>query len=239
MKPVCTIILSTGSWHAGLCEFGSHENQYRTEIGHGAFFVPRLPNAHRRPQCALAKVKLVCRKSREDEMKSGSTRFKSYEQLLRLIGRKSMNLPSTTVFKSSRSSASVVFTVFLSLLAPGTSGLAQQTTGQLLISSGFNPIAATTTELMARLSSYPANHFLLRNKGGHPYYFYADPSGCGCAYVGSVSAMKKYSVTVGTLQADAIPSGGGPTKLEQTMIDSMDNDDAGAQFNEDVFGPDP
>jgi hypothetical protein len=128
--------------------------------------------------------------------------------------------------------------VFLSLLAPGTSSFAQQTTGQLLISSGFNPIAATTTEAMARLTSFPANHFLLRNKGGHPYYFYADPSGCGCAYVGSVAAMKKYSASLGALPADA-PSSGGLTKLEQNMIDSMDNDDAGAQFNEDVFGPDP
>jgi hypothetical protein len=150
-----------------------------------------------------------------------------------------MNLPITTVFRSSRAFASVVFIDLLSLLAPGTSCHAQQTTGQLLISSGFNPVAATTTEAMARLTSFPANRFLLRNRGGHPYYFYADASGCGCAYVGSVSAMKKYSASLGALPVDALPPGGVPTKLEQNMIDSMDNDDAGAQFNEDVFGPDP
>jgi hypothetical protein len=138
---------------------------------------------------------------------------------------------------STRAIERIVFVAILALLGSGTSSHAQQTTGQLLISSGFNPIAATTPEAMARLTSFPANHFLLRNKGGHPYYFYADPSGCGCAYVGSVAAMKKYSASLGGLPADA-PSSGGLTKLEQNMIDSMDNDDAGAQFNEDVFGPD-
>jgi Protein of unknown function (DUF3551) len=121
---------------------------------------------------------------------------------------------------------------------------AQQSTGQLLIASGFNPVAATTAPAMARLTSFPANQFLLRNKGGHPYYFYADPTGCGCAYVGSVTAMKKYSASLGLQAADAPSSGdgrssGGLTRLDQTMIDSMDNDDAGAQFNDDVFGPDP
>jgi hypothetical protein len=50
--------------------------------------------------------------------------------------------------------------------------------------------------------------------------------------------MKKYSASLGALPGEP-PSSGGLTKLEQNMIDSMDNDDAGAQFNEDVFGPDP
>src|SRR6516162_2553854 len=140
---------------------------------------------------------------------------------------------------STQAVKSIVFIAVLALLGSGTPSHAQQTTGQLLISSGFNPIAATTPEAMARLTSFPANHFLLRNKGGHPYYFYADPSGCGCAYVGSVAAMKKYSASLGALPVDALPPGGVPTKLEQNMIDSMDNDDAGAQFYEDVFGPDP
>ena len=83
----------------------------------------------------------------------------------------------------------IVSIVFLALLASGTFVNAQQTTGQLLISSGFNPIAATTPATMARLMSFPANQFLLRQKGGRPYYVYADPSACTCAYVGSVAAM--------------------------------------------------
>jgi hypothetical protein len=50
--------------------------------------------------------------------------------------------------------------------------------------------------------------------------------------------MKRYSSSLGALPVDAAPSGG-LTNLEQNMINSMDNDDASAQFNEDVFGPEP
>jgi hypothetical protein len=136
-----------------------------------------------------------------------------------------------------RARASVVSFVLLTQLVTSPSGHAQQTTGQLLISSGFNPIAATTPAMMARLMSFPANRFLLRQKGGRPYYVYADPSACTCAYVGSVDAMNKYRASFGALPADVLSSGGF-TDPEQNMINSMDNDDAGAQFNNDVFGPD-
>ena len=82
---------------------------------------------------------------------------------------------------STRAIKSIVFIAVLALLSSGTSSHAQQTTGQLLISSGFNPIAATTPEMMARLKSFPASQFVLRNKAGRRYYVYADPTGCGCA----------------------------------------------------------
>jgi hypothetical protein len=141
------------------------------------------------------------------------------------------------MFRSRRDTANISFIVFLALLVPGASSRAQQTTGQLLISSGFNPIAATTPEKMARLTSLPANQFLLRGKDGRPYYVYADPTGCGCAYVGSVAAMNRYRASYGALPADALPSDG-VASLEQNMMNSMENDDAGAQFNSDVFGPD-
>jgi hypothetical protein len=49
--------------------------------------------------------------------------------------------------------------------------------------------------------------------------------------------MNKFRVSYGALPAGA-PSAGGFTNLEQNMINSMDNDDASAQFNNDVFGPD-
>lgn len=130
---------------------------------------------------------------------------------------------------------SMIGAVLVSLLL-GTSSHAQQTTGQLLISSGFNPIAAVTPAMVTRLNSFPANQFLLRSKGGRPYYVYADPSGCGCAYVGTVQAMDKYRASFGALPAEALSSGGF-TSPEQNMIDSMEQDDAGAQFNSDVFGP--
>jgi hypothetical protein len=138
------------------------------------------------------------------------------------------------VFRSAPTFASLI--AFIALLAPNNSGYAQQTTGQLLISSGFNPIAATTPEMVTRLMSFPPNQFVLRQKGGRPYYVYADPSSCTCAYVGSVAAMDKYRASFGALPAETVSSGGF-TDPEQNMINSMENDDAAAQFNNDVFGP--
>jgi len=130
-----------------------------------------------------------------------------------------------------------VLVCFLTLPLLVIGSYAQQTTGQLLISSGFNPVAATTPDMVARLGSLPANRFVLRSKQGRPYYIYADPSGCGCAYVGTVAAMNKYRASFGALPADSLSSGGF-TNPEQNMIDSMEQDDAGFQFNRDVFGPD-
>src|SRR5271169_6729083 len=80
--------------------------------------------------------------------------------------------------RSARATAGIVLAVLLGQLYSGARGYAQQSTGQLLISSGFNPIAATTPEMVNRLMSFPPNQFQLRQKGGRPYYVYADPSGC-------------------------------------------------------------
>lgn len=139
--------------------------------------------------------------------------------------------------RSTGATAGIVLVILLAQLCSGARGYAQQSTGQLLISSGFNPIAASTPDMLNRLMSFPPNQFQLRQKGGRPYYVYADPSGCTCAYVGSVAAMNKYRASYGALPADTL-SAGGFTDPEQNLINSMDNDDASAQFNSDVFGPD-
>ena len=134
-----------------------------------------------------------------------------------------------------RSAQTVIFlAASLALLSSGASVHAQQTTGQLLISSGFNPIAATTPAMTTRLMSLPPNQFLLRYKESRPYYIYADPS-CTCAYVGGVAAMDKYRSSFGALSSDALSSGGF-TNPEQNIINSMDGDDASSQFDNDVFG---
>ena len=49
--------------------------------------------------------------------------------------------------------------------------------------------------------------------------------------------MDKYRANFSVLPVDALPSGG-LTNPEQNMINSMESDDASAQFNNDVFGPD-
>jgi hypothetical protein len=140
------------------------------------------------------------------------------------------------VFISAQSISRVVYVATMALFASTASGHAQQATGQLLISSGFNPIAATTPDMVARLMTFPAHQFVSRNKGGRTYYVYADPSGCTCAYVGRGAAMDKYRSSFAALPADALSSGscGGFTNPEQNMINSMEQDEAGA----DVFAPD-
>ncbi|MBP1291231.1 MULTISPECIES: hypothetical protein [Bradyrhizobium] len=139
--------------------------------------------------------------------------------------------------RSAGATATLVSFTLLVQLYSGARGYAQQSTGQLLMSSGFGPIAATTPEMLNRLMSFPPNQFQLRHKRGRPYYVYADPSGCTCAYVGSVAAMDKYRASSGALPETALLAGGF-TNPEQNLIDSMENDDAAAQFNDDVFGPD-
>jgi hypothetical protein len=75
----------------------------------------------------------------------------------------------------SRSAPAVASLVALALLASDSSGYAQQTTGQLLISSGFNPIAATTPEMVTRLMSFPPNQFVLRKKAADHITFMRTP----------------------------------------------------------------
>jgi hypothetical protein len=66
-------------------------------------------------------------------------------------------------FRSARAISSIVVVAFRALLALGTSSYAQQTTGQLLISSGFNPIAASAAEIMGRLMSFQVNSLAYGN----------------------------------------------------------------------------
>jgi len=140
------------------------------------------------------------------------------------------------VFFPAQPISRLVYVALVALLASAASGYAQQSTGQLLISSGFNPIAATTPDMVARLMTFPANQFVSRIKAGRTYYVYADPSGCTCAYVGGGAAMDRYRASFAALPADTLSAGssGGFTNPEQNMINSMDQDEAGA----DVFAPD-
>jgi hypothetical protein len=48
--------------------------------------------------------------------------------------------------------------------------------------------------------------------------------------------MDKYRASFGALPTEALSSGGF-TSPEQNMINSMEQDDAASQFNNDVFGP--
>ena len=45
---------------------------------------------------------------------------------------------------------------------------------------------------MTKLKSLPARKFVRRTRGGVPYFIYADPDYCKCAYVGTQAAMDTF-----------------------------------------------
>ena len=60
----------------------------------------------------------------------------------------------------------------------------------MLLSAGFVPKKADATAQMAGLKSLPAHQFVARNRNGRTLYLYADPTVCGCIYVGDQNAYE-------------------------------------------------
>jgi len=61
-----------------------------------------------------------------------------------------------------------------------------------LSAAGFSVRIANTAERQAMLNRLPADQFVQRVSGGVISYFYAEPSVCGCLYVGSQQAFSQY-----------------------------------------------
>src|SRR6185437_6094166 len=62
----------------------------------------------------------------------------------------------------------------------------------LLAASGFDVKPADSPERQNELSSLPPNRFVMRAKGDHVVYLYADPVVCDCLYVGDQMAYNTY-----------------------------------------------
>lgn len=65
-------------------------------------------------------------------------------------------------------------------------------TGNLLTSAGFTMKVADTPARQAKLASVPAGKMIPRVVKGKTLYFYADPKGCNCVYVGDETAYQSY-----------------------------------------------
>ena len=61
-----------------------------------------------------------------------------------------------------------------------------------LVAAGFVARAADTPERQTMLQRLPANRFVQRAHDGKVQYVYADPTVCGCLYVGSQQAYDQY-----------------------------------------------
>ena len=62
----------------------------------------------------------------------------------------------------------------------------------MLLSAGFVSKKADATAQMAGLKSLPPHQFVAKNRNGRTRYLYADPTVCGCIYVGDQKAYDQY-----------------------------------------------
>jgi hypothetical protein len=72
---------------------------------------------------------------------------------------------------------------------PGAGGSARE---DMLTAAGFVQKNADTPTRIAALKSLPPHKFLSRTKNGSVKYLYADPTVCGCIYVGGQYAYDQY-----------------------------------------------
>jgi len=68
----------------------------------------------------------------------------------------------------------------------------------MLLSAGFVPKKPDTTSQMAGLKSLPPHQFVARNRHARTVYLYADPTVCGCIYVGDQNAYDQYRQQMAT-----------------------------------------
>jgi hypothetical protein len=62
----------------------------------------------------------------------------------------------------------------------------------MLTAAGFVVKYPDTSEKQEIFNSLPPSWLVKRRRNGKVYYVYADPGGCGCAYVGSPNAYANY-----------------------------------------------
>jgi hypothetical protein len=65
-------------------------------------------------------------------------------------------------------------------------------TVNVLSASGFQMQLPDTPERLASLRTLPPRRVLPRTRDGHVEYVYADPTRCGCLYVGTEAQYQQY-----------------------------------------------
>ena len=92
----------------------------------------------------------------------------------------------------------------------------------MLTAAGFVVRYPDTPEKQDIFNSLPPNRLVKRGRNGKVYYAYADPVGCGCAYVGSPNAYANYR-NGGFRDRD------NNDRVVSEMMRDMDQDDAPEQ----------
>jgi hypothetical protein len=78
------------------------------------------------------------------------------------------------------------------LAACADSGAPVADNQDMLISAGFVPKKINSPARMETMKSLPPHQFVARNGQSGTRYFYADPTICGCIYVGNQAAYDHY-----------------------------------------------
>ncbi len=85
--------------------------------------------------------------------------------------------------------------VLAALLLAGCGGVrapSASTVQSNLASAGFRAVVPDTPKKRDAMKTLPARRLTERARNGKPYYYYADPDGCGCVYVGDEAAYRRY-----------------------------------------------
>ena len=104
--------------------------------------------------------------------------------------------------KSLHRLAVVVGAALVAAACANTGGEATSQKDDMLLSAGFVSKKADATARMASLKSLPPHQFVARNRNGRTVYLYADPTVCGCVYVGDQNAYDQYRIAARQTAAD-------------------------------------
>jgi hypothetical protein len=66
-------------------------------------------------------------------------------------------------------------------------------TEQDLLDAGFEQKPADTPAKLAKLQALPPRKLIVRTRDGMPQYVYADPTVCGCVYVGTEEQYQRFT----------------------------------------------
>jgi hypothetical protein len=90
----------------------------------------------------------------------------------------------------------VAFAMCVAVSACVSPGQRVQNKEDMLAASGFTLVPANTPERQASLASLPPHKFVHQVRGNKVIYTYADPTICGCLYVGDQVAYGRYRENV-------------------------------------------
>lgn len=94
--------------------------------------------------------------------------------------------------EKARYGSALVFGAVLLAAGCASTGEAISEKEDLLASAGFVPKKADSAARMTSMKALPPHQFVTRNRNGRTVYLYADPTVCGCIYVGDQSAYNQY-----------------------------------------------